>query len=41
MDSYDFTTTFGVCFKGWKGSMDFKNANKSTNKPRRLLRFVE
>jgi hypothetical protein len=41
MDSYDFTTTFGFCLKGWKGSMDFKNANKPTNRLRRLLRLVE
>jgi len=31
MDFYDFTTTFGFYFKGWRGSMDFKNANKSKN----------
>jgi hypothetical protein len=41
MDFYDFTITFGFSFKGWKGSMDFKNANKSTNRLRRLLRLVE
>jgi hypothetical protein len=41
MDSYDFTTTFGFYLKGWKGNMDFKNANKPTNRLRRLLRLVE
>jgi hypothetical protein len=40
MDFYDSTTTFGFCLKGWKGSMDFKNVNKPTNRLRRLLRLV-
>jgi len=41
MESYDYTTTFGFSLKGWRGSMEFKNASKFTNKLRRLLRLVK
>jgi hypothetical protein len=41
MDYYDFTTTVGLCIKGWRGSMDFKNTNKSTIELRRLFKLVK